>query len=441
MINKVSAYLNNPTSILPLAIFRMAFGFIMGLSMLRFMRNGWIEEAYVNPTFHFTYTNFEWIQPFSASTMYILVVLCAVAAFLISIGLFYRIATVSFFLLFTYLELIEKSWYLNHYYFVSLIAFLLIWLPANGKYSCDSSIFKSLKKATVPTWTIAIIKFQLSIVYFYGAIAKLKYDWLIEAQPLKIWLNAKTDIPLIGVIFENELTPFVFAWGGFLYDLIIPFLLWNRKSRPIGFILVLVFHILTHILFNIGMFPWLMIFGSLIFIESNEWRRLFGLSPNISTIKFSALKTSRNLLIKGVFVVFVTIQILAPLRHFLLTDNVLWTERGFRFSWHVMVMEKTGIVKFTVKDPVSGKKWVEYPSQRLTKIQETQMSFQPDMIWQYAKYLENTYKVKGVENPSISVFSRVSLNGRPSQQYIDENLDLTQLNNSNAIYKYISPLR
>ncbi|WP_197505885.1 HTTM domain-containing protein [Urechidicola croceus] len=35
------------------------------------------------------------------------------------------------------------------------------------------------------------------------------------------------------------------------------------------------FHVITYDLFNIGMFPWLMIFGSLIFISIDEWKYLF----------------------------------------------------------------------------------------------------------------------------------------------------------------------
>lgn len=418
----------------------MAFGFLMSFSMLRFMYNGWIEEAYLNPTFHFTYQYFQWVKPFDVNTMYAVVLLCATAAFLIGIGLFYRIAAPLFFLSFTYLELIEKSWYLNHYYFVSLVAFLLIWVPANRAYSLDVIIFKQLKKFAVPQWTVFIFKFQLAIVYFYGAIAKLKYDWLIEAQPLKIWLRAKTDVPVIGAFFENDFTPYLFAWGGFFYDLLIPFLLWNRRTRSLAFILVIIFHILTHLLFKIGMFPWLMIFGSLIFIKENEWRRIINARPKQYSMNILALYKPKLKVLNAMLVLFFLIQIIAPLRHYVLTDNVLWTEHDFRFSWHVMVMEKTGAVKFTVKDPNTGKQWIEYPVQRLTKIQETQMSFQPDMIWQYAKYLEKIYKVKGIIKPQIYAKSRVSLNGRTSQSYINEKIDIASLDTVDAIYKYIIPL-
>ncbi len=441
VINKITTYLNTQTSIVPLAIFRMAFGFLMTFSMLRFIYNGWIEAAYITPTFHFTYQYFDWVQPFSTGVMYAIVIGCAIAAFFMAIGLFYRAATVFFFLSFTYLELIEKTWYLNHYYLVSLLAFLLILVPANRKFSIDILRKPGIRRAQVSNWTIFIFKLQLSVVYFFGGVAKLSSDWLLEAQPMKIWLKAKTDLPLLGGLLDVDVMPYLFSWGGIFYDLLIPFLLWSRKSRPIAYVLVLVFHLLTHVLFNIGLFPWMMIFCSLIFITEQEWRQLFKLTRKGDTFKTSAVKKTLPNGILVMLSVFFLFQFSLPLRHFIKTDNVLWTENGFRFSWQVMVMEKTGHTIFTVKDAKNNKQWKEYPSNRLTEIQETQMSFQPDMIWQYAQHLEAIFKEKGVENPEIYVDAKVALNGRRSQLFIEPSLDLTSLDDVDAVYDYIVPLK
>jgi hypothetical protein len=58
---------------------------------------------------------------------------------------------------------------------------------------------------------------------------------------------------------------YAFSWSGALYDLTIPFLLWYRPTRPYAFGVVVVFHVLTRILFPIGMFPYVMIVSTLIF--------------------------------------------------------------------------------------------------------------------------------------------------------------------------------
>ena len=401
------------------------------------MYNGWIDDAYIKPYFHFTYQFFDWIQPFDRTTMYAIVAICGLSALCIGLGFLYRIATVIFFLSFTYLELIEKSWYLNHYYFVSLVAFLLILVPANRNYSIDSKLFPKIKSNFVYYWTILIIKLQLCCVYLFGGIAKIKSDWLFNAQPLKIWLKARTDIPILGQLFEYDITPYLFSWNGMLYDLTIPFLLFIRKTRPIAYVLVVVFHILTYILFNIGMFPWLMIFGSLIFISADFWKKLFKIETIINNIE----KRKNTTLITSFFIIYVSLQILIPLRHHLLTNNLLWTENGLRFSWHVMIMEKNGFTQFTVIDNETGRRWTEYPSKHLSVIQEKQMSFQPDMIWQFAHYLKKEYKKKGVTDCSVYVNSKVSLNGRVSQTYINPKTDLASIKKVDDVYEFVTPMK
>ncbi|WP_083264973.1 HTTM domain-containing protein [Urechidicola croceus] len=40
------------------------------------------------------------------------------------------------------------------------------------------------------------------------------------------------------------------------------------------------------------------------------------------------------------------------------------------------------------------------------------MSFQPDMIWQFAQFIKEKYSTKNMDDCSIYVVSKVSLNGR-----------------------------
>lgn len=437
-IDKWCSKLLEPTSILPLAIFRMVFGFLMCFSQIRFLCKGWVEDCFLAPRFHFTYHYFEWIRPFGTSAMYAIVIGSAVLALFIGLGLFYRVSSMLFFLSFTYLELIEKSWYLNHYYFASLVAFLLIWLPAHRNYSIDTLTFKSIRSNNVPHWTTVVLKLQIAVVYIFGGIAKLKPDWLLEAQPLKIWLRTKADLPVLGDLFTYDTTAFLFGWGGMLYDLAIPFLLWHKRSRPWAYILVVVFHVLTYMLFNIGMFPWIMIAGSLIFVTADEWESLF----QKFHIPLKNPRTPSKPLHTGKFVLpllclYFIFQFTFPLRHFVLSNNVLWSENGIRFAWHVMVMEKNGFAEFTVIDNATQQKFTVYPSQYLTEIQEKQMAFQPDMIWQFAKYLGKKINNDGTKDLSVYVNSKVSLNGRGSRTYIDPKIDLLKITAMNDVYDYV----
>ena len=95
--------INKPVSISPLITFRIAFGLLMFVSLVRFWYRGWIESIYINPEFHFSYSGFEWVKPLGYPGMYVLFIVVIIAALLISLGLFYRVAAVIFFLGFTYI--------------------------------------------------------------------------------------------------------------------------------------------------------------------------------------------------------------------------------------------------------------------------------------------------------------------------------------------------
>ena len=153
----MTGYFERYTSAAPLAIFRMMLGGLLFISIVRFWLNGWIESIYILPKHHFTFYGFEFVKPLGPYT-YILFAICAVAALLVALGLFYRLGITLLFLSFTYIELIDKSTYLNHYYFISLVAFIMIWLPANRDYSLDTWLKPNSKRELVPAWTIGKVR-------------------------------------------------------------------------------------------------------------------------------------------------------------------------------------------------------------------------------------------------------------------------------------------
>jgi hypothetical protein len=127
---------------------------------------------------------------------------------------------------------------------------------------------------------------------------------------------------------------------------------------------------------------------------------------------------------------FFAVQILVPLRHVAYPGPVLWTEEGFRFSWRVMLAEKTGTLYYAVTDPSTGREWETFPGAPLTPLQTKQMAFQPDMILSYAHYLRDQLAAEGTANPEIHAFAYVSLNGRPSALLVDPNVDLARVERS-----------
>ncbi len=436
-------YINSYADSSALVVFRVFFGVLMFFSIFRFWYNGWIETIYIEPLLHFKYYGFEWVKSLDEWN-YLLFAICVVTSILITIGYKYRISIILFFISFTYIELIDKTTYLNHYYFVSIISFMLIFVPANCKFSVDAYKNK-IEYKQVPAWSIDIIKVMLFIVYFYAGLAKINSDWLIRAMPLSIWLPGKYDLPVIGFLMDEKWVAFTMSWCGMIYDLLIGFFLFSKKYRNIAFLFVIVFHIMTAIFFpSIGLFPYIMITSTIIFLNKNVHIAIIKYFKKIFLLKsknkiLSKYKTNNfNIYVLSLFLF---VQILFPFRYMLYSGELFWNEEGYRFSWRVMLMEKAGHTTFTVIDKNSDNRIMVQNDKFLTTFQEKQMSFQPDMILEFAHYLGNFYKKQGFINPSVFVDSYVTLNKRISTRFIQKDFDLLSTKDSFLKKKWLIPMK
>ncbi len=337
----------------------------------------------------------------------------------------------------------------------------MIFLPAGQYFSWDA---RKTSNDYVPQWSIDSVKLLLGIVYFYAGLAKINSDWLVKAMPLKIWLPGRYDIPFLGDFLHQEWVIYAFSWGGAIYDLCIPFLLLWKRTRTLAFVLVVIFHVLTRILFPIGMFPYIMIVSALIFFDARVHERILGAVNKIvcvissatrnlrsnkeNTYKENGSRTGFDMTVDEarktpawkltLLAIFFTIQILLPWRYLLYPDELFWTEEGFRFSWRVMLMEKAGYANFKIVDKTNDEFFFINNSDFLSSFQEKQMATQPDFILQYAHYLRDHFASQGKE-VEVYVESYVALNGRKSQPFIDPTVDLTKLQESFKHKTWILP--
>ncbi|CAL2063521.1 HTTM domain-containing protein [Tenacibaculum sp. 190524A05c] len=429
---RINTYLNKTSRAAKLAAFRILFGVLMLISLVRFLSKGWVYKFYIEPNFHFKYYGFSWVVTWGEYT-YILFFIAISSCISIILGYKYRLSIILFFLSFTYIELIDKTTYLNHYYFISVLSFLLCFLPLNKTFSLDS-YYKKISYKNVPRWTVDSIKVLIGIVYFYAGLAKLNSDWLLRAQPLKIWLSSKTDFPIIGRFMNDTWFHFLMSWSGAIYDLTIPFLLLIRKTRPFAFVLVVIFHVFTRILFPIGMFPYVMICATLIFFSGEFHQKFLTVLRNILKLKSTDYDIRDVYLPKFyrqtffVICVFIGLQIIIPFRYVFYPGELFWTEEGYRFSWRVMLIEKAGYTSFRIVKYDTGDSFAVNNKHFLNAFQNKQMTTQPDFILEYAHFLGDHYK-KELKNENIGVFVEgyISLNGRISKPYIDPRVDLLKV--------------
>ncbi|MFN0177135.1 MAG: HTTM domain-containing protein [Saprospiraceae bacterium] len=469
-MKNIKNWLEAPVGIAPLITFRVVVGAMLLFSTLRFVYLGWVDDHYVCPQFHFKYFGFEWVEPLSATGMYVVHGLLIVSSLCVVLGLFYRLAAVAQFLLFTYIELIDLTYYLNHYYFVSIVCGLLIFVPANRAFSLDVLRNPAIFQSQIPRWAVFIFQLQLGIVYCYAGLWKINHDWLLDALPLKIWVPANDQLPLVGWLFKQEITPWLFSWIGMLYDVSIVFWLSWSRTRSWAYLTVVVFHTLTGLMFQIGVFPLVMIGATLIFFSEKWHERIWErLSIQLNPLRFlkpyavgpkynsilnvqPALLTQQNStfmkpsrfrkrfsLVPVLLCLHIAFQILFPWRYLLYPGNLFWTEEGYRFSWRVMLMEKAGTATFFVKDAKTGREGEVLNGEFLNPHQEKQMAMQPDMILQFAHFLKQHYEKQGVFDPAVRAEVYVTLNARPSQLLIDPNIDLTKLSDGWSHKTWIKP--
>lgn len=421
MLSKISQYLEQNVSVAPLVTLRILFGSIMLFSLTRFIAMGWIEGLYVDVDYHFSFFEFN-IYP-GDTLIYLMFYLLIISCIFIIAGLLYKYAITIFFILFTYIELIDKSYYLNHYYFISVLSFAMIFLPLNYNYSIDSILNKS-EINKIKNWQLLVPKVLISIVYLYAGIAKINSDWLLNAMPLSLWLPASSDLPVIGNLLQQQWVAYVFSWTGCIYDLTIWIFLFNNKTRKYAYIFVIFFHIMTSILFQIGIFPYMMTLLTLIFFSPETHNNIINKLKLILKYNIKNKEINHSIFPKYLFIIFILFQLIFPFRYILNKGDLFWTEEGYRFSWRVMLMEKTGWVNYKLIDKENNIVKNIDPTYYLSDIQVKQMSFQPDMILQYAKYLGDNYFKKYKIKPELYVDSYVSINGSGSRRYFKDNIDV-----------------
>ena len=427
-----------------LALFRIGFGALLLVAVLRFFAHGWIAEYFLQPTHFFSYWGFAWVKPWPGPFMYVHFACMGLCALGILLGYRYRASVLGFGALFAYAHLIDKTNYLNHYYLVVCLCGLMALLPLHATWSLDARRDPRLARAELPAWMLWTLRAQFAVVYVFGGVAKLKPDWLLSAQPLSIWLGRHTDVPVLGGLFATPWAAHAMSWAGALFDLAIVPLLLLRRSRPFAYVAVVAFHLLTARLFQLGMFPYIMMFGSLLFLPPSWPRRV---AARLGLVRWRAESAgeptplARPRWVWPALSVYFALQLLLPLRHLLYPGSVCWTEQGYRFSWNVMLMEKNGSVDFRVVEPSTGRTFRASALDYFTRYQAKMMAPQPDMVLQAAHVVAADFRARGVRAPAVYVDAFASLNGRAMQRLIDPHADLARATDELSNKPWILPMK
>ncbi|MBK9273629.1 MAG: HTTM domain-containing protein [Flavobacteriales bacterium] len=413
-----------------LALLRILMGGLLFYEMSYYHSIRLVDMGLVGPKVLFPYEGFTWVRPFGKAAMDAILATMAFSRLAIAAGLLYRVATVLFFAGFTYVLLLDRCIYNNHFYLFALLAFLFTLIPAHRAWSLDRLLFKArMTSTTVPRWCWWALRLQVVIVYFYGGIAKMNPDWLVHMQPMRSALEAAArGGALEGLLTSMPVVAF-FTYGGLLFDLAVGPLLWWKRSRRYILPFVLLFNLTNHLLFDdIGVFPFFMIAATILFFDPEEVaafldRRGVRSGGAPSAPASPAVRGTVLALLAGYF----TFQLLFPLRWLLLPGDVDWTSIGQRFSWRMKVSTRDPLrIAYFVHDEQGNKRPVAL-DRFINNMQANVSAYDPRVAVRFARWMKEEMARRGFPNVRVTSEIIIRHNGRPARYLFPPDEDLAAI--------------
>ncbi len=407
-----------------LIVFRIFYGLLVCAECFGAILTGWVEKTFINPKFTFSFIGFEWLQPLPGNGMYVYFFIMGLCGVLITFGYKYRYSALTFAVMWAGVYLMQKTSYNNHYYLLMLLAFIMAFLPANRSFSMDVKLNPSLQKDSMFNYIRWLIILQLFIVYTYAALAKLYGDWL-DFSIIEILMASKEEYFLVGEVLQQKWIHQIIAVFGILFDLlVIPALLF-KPTRKIAFGLAIFFHLFNSFIFRIGIFPYLSIAFCVFFFETKTIRNLFLTRKNVDITQRNN-HPKKHKWILGVLTLYFAVQLVLPVRHYFIKDDVLWTEEGHRLSWRMMLRSRVGSIRVFVEDKTTGNREQIKLDDYLTKKQKRKVACYPDFTWQFAQHLKEESAKQG-KDIGVFVINKVRVNKSKYQEFIDPNVDLANV--------------
>ena len=433
MFERFSQRLFQPVDALQLNLFRVAFAIVLMLQFFVYTSAHFVEAGIIAPRFLFTYDYLPFIKPLPLGGMKFVLYCTFIGPALMLFRKTLRYGVILFVLSFAYLFFLEEAYYNNHFYmFMMLTTFWLFYSPKRDASGTE----------VIPYWQLFLFQFLVVIVYFYGGLVKINHDWLILQQPPRDMLELNAPNSWL----SSNGAVYYIAFGGLLFDLIIGFLLWNRRTFLIAAGVTVIFHITNHFIFNmgeggtIGVFPLAMIAANLLFADAAGLRKFLGrfglenLGRKTVPLKKGEVESTlfpKNALVKNLFFAYILIQLVLPFRYLLVSQsNVDWIGQANSFSWRMKVHSKEVSVKFYARKQQSDPPTPVNIGRIINTMQISMMAQNADMIYKFSMYLKKELHKEWGVDPIITADIQVGMNGRPKQAFVDPNTNLAAISYS-----------
>ena len=314
----------------PLCCFRVCFGLLLLWDAQRM----WWEQELVqlfpldHPDINFYYDVFpaRHVRPYFHPLMYALPLVLALLASCLAAAVFPRLSAALLGLCSSYLFLCERGRYVNHHYLYILICGLLSTCDGLEDHLSLPSLFRKKKDGVAHytgtrSWQLWALRAQFSIMYWYAGVAKLQGDFLKGVQ-VRYYLSLFCGADHAGIcgVIQQEVVVRFLSYAAMIFDLLIGWALWAPTPvRTVAMAASAAFHLTNSSVFStIYSFPFVCLSANALFTS------LATVEPVKQAIKSRRSMISLRCLVVWIFFAF---QIILPLRHLAITDDVQWTQQ------------------------------------------------------------------------------------------------------------------
>jgi hypothetical protein len=406
---RVFSVLFDRISIVPLVLFRIIFGTLVIVELYTYyFHYQYFDSYYIQSQFHFKYLFFEWVPNLNSTEFKSLLILTGISFFCVAIGFLYRFFSWLAFLCFFWIFFMESAAYLNHWYFILLLSFLIVWMPIHKHWSLDVYLNITTPSTNAPRWNLELLKAQTFIMLFFSGIVKLNSDWLSGNTITVFWEYFQTNnLVKLYHFIGGKNTNIIVAWGTVALELFLPILLYFKKTRIFAFVMLSLFLIQNAYLLQIGVFPYLSILCMALFYAKQM--------PYVKSIELSNTTKYTYIYVCSIYLI---IQIALPLRIFFKDDFLGAGTNQTQFAWNMFLAMPTGHISYIL---CHQKNCIEIDpiDYGITLPQKKKLVSNSLSIYQFGTMLCKT-------NPNTRIYAKsfLSINKRPLKPFYKENIDI-----------------
>ena len=221
---------------------------------------------------------FEWL-PASSSTPWIVFGLASAHAVLLLLGVGPRFQALGLLLCLQAFQVRNMLILDGSGIVLRTFAFYLVLMPSADAFSVRAWLARrrgAPLPSVRPAWGLVLFRFQMGLIYVGSAWEKLNgADW-IDGSALYYISRLDDNFahgPILDSVFGSLAVCRVLTWATLAVEILLPILLWFARTRRLGIVLGVLFHLGLAMTMNLFLFPWIMIVGLLAFLGTGDFER------------------------------------------------------------------------------------------------------------------------------------------------------------------------